>query len=46
MRLSKNKFYEYLRDSFSLYKDAQIGTVDDFAYTLGTTGMLAEPEGF
>lgn len=46
MRLSKNKFYEYLRDSFSLYKDAQIGTVDDFAYTLGTTGMLVEPEGF
>lgn len=46
MRLSKNKFYEYLRDSFTLYKDAQIGTVDDFAYTLKTTGMLFEPDDF
>lgn len=46
MRLSPNKFYEYLRESFSLYKDAQIGTIDDFAYTVRTNGMLYEPEGF
>jgi len=46
MRLSKNKFYEYLRESFSLYNDAQKGTVDDFSYSLATTGMLAIPEGF
>lgn len=46
MRLTKNKFYEYIREAFTLYKDAQVGTIDDFAYTLGTTGMLYEPEGF
>lgn len=46
MRLTKNKFYEYLREAFTLYKDSQVGTVDDFAYALKTTGMLYEPEGF
>jgi hypothetical protein len=46
MRLSKNKFYEYLRDSFSLYKGAQVGTVEDFAYNLRSAGMLVRPEGF
>lgn len=46
MRLSRNKFYEYLRDAFTLYHGAQKGTVDDYAYGLRTTAMLEQSEGF
>ena len=46
MRLSRNKFYEYLRDAFSLYHGAQKGTIDDFAYSLKTTATIHKPEGF
>ncbi|MBQ4284346.1 MAG: hypothetical protein IJB96_10525, partial [Lachnospira sp.] len=46
MRLSRNKFYDYLRDAFSLYHGAQKGTIDDFVYSLKTTAMLNVPEGF
>ncbi len=46
MRLSRNKFYEYLRDAFSLYHGAQKGTIDDFVYSLKTTAMLNVPDGF
>jgi hypothetical protein len=46
MRLSRNKFYEYLRDAFTLYHGAQKGTVDDYAYSLRTTAMLEQSEGF
>ena len=46
MRLSKNKFFEYLREAFSLYHGAQRGTIDDFAYSLRTTAMIEIPESF
>ena len=46
MRLSRNKFFEYLRDAFSLYHGAQKQTIDDFAYALQTTAMLHETKGF
>lgn len=46
MRLSRERFYEYLREAFSLYHGAQKGTVDDFAYSLKTTAMLSKPDGF
>lgn len=46
MRLSRAKFYEYLREAFTLYHGAQQGTIDDFAYTLRTTAMAAVPDGF
>ncbi len=46
MRLSRNKFYDYLRDAFSLYHGAQKGTIDDFVYSLKTTAMLNSPVGF
>lgn len=46
MRLSRTKFYDYLREAFSLYHGAQKGTIDDFAYALRTTAMACEPEGF
>ncbi len=46
MRLSRNKFYEYLRDAFTLYRGAQRGSIDDFAYMLRTLCMAVKPEGF
>lgn len=46
MRLSRPKFYDYLRDTFTVYKGSQKGTIDDFVYTLKTTAMLIKPEGF
>ena len=46
MRLSRAKFYEYLRDTFTLYKGAQIDTIKDYVYSLRTVAMLDTPEGF
>lgn len=46
MRLSKNKFYEYIKDAFSLYHGAQKGTIDDFVYALKTSAMLRKTDGF
>lgn len=46
MRLSKSKFYEYLREAFSLYYGAKRSGVDDFVYTLRSSAMLDEPESF
>lgn len=46
MRLSKNKFYEYIKDAFSLYHGAQKGTIDDFAYALRTSAMLRRTDEF
>jgi len=46
IRLSKTKFFDYITDAFSLYRGAQKGTIDDFLYTLRTTAMLDQPEGF
>jgi len=46
IRLSKNKFFDYITNSFSLYRGAQKGTIDDFVYSLRTTAMLDQPEDF
>ena len=46
IRLSKNKFYDYIKASFTLYRGAQKGTIDDFVYALRTTAMLDQPDGF
>lgn len=43
MRLTKDKFGQYIEEAFSLYKGAQISTVDSFYYNLSSTGMLNEP---
>lgn len=40
MRLSRPKFYEYIRDAFTLYHGAQKGTVNDFVYALKTSAMI------
>lgn len=46
MRLSKNKFFDMLKDSFSLYKESEKQSVDDFLYMIRTAGTLYKPEGF
>lgn len=46
MRLSRSKFYEYLREAFTLYNGASKGAVDDFAYSLRTTATVSIPEEF
>ncbi len=45
MRLSKNKFFDILKDSFSIYKESEKGSVDDFAYRLRTAGGVYTPDG-
>lgn len=45
MRLSKNKFFDILKDSFSIYKESEKGSVADFAYRLKTAGGIYTPEG-
>ncbi len=46
VRISRETFFEHIRDAFSLYHGAQKGTIDDFGYSLKTTAMLCEPENF
>lgn len=45
VRMSKDRFFDYLKDAFSLYKVAQKGSVDDFVYALRTVSMLDIPAG-
>lgn len=46
MRISRDTFFEHLRDAFSLYHGAQKGTIDDFLYSLKTSALLGRPEKF
>ncbi|MGN0329530.1 MAG: hypothetical protein ACI4D4_11205 [Lachnospira sp.] len=46
VRMSKAKFYEHIKDAFTLYHGAQRKTIDDFYYTLSTNAMLKTSEGF
>lgn len=46
MRLSKNKFYDMIKDAFSLYKDSEKLSVRDFSYMLKTAGTIYRPDGF
>lgn len=45
MRLSRQHFFDMLRNAFSLYKGAQKGTVDDFTKTVLDAGTLDLPRG-
>ncbi len=46
MRLSKNKFYEYVQEAFTLYHGAQKGTIDEFYMNLSSSAMLSKHEQF
>lgn len=41
MRLSRDRFFSYLREAFSLYHGAQKGSIDDFDYLIRSTAMLS-----
>ena len=42
MRLSKNKFFDVLCDSFSIYKGSEKKSVDDFMYRVRTAAAVYE----
>ena len=46
MRLSKNKFYDMLKNSYSIYKGSEKQSVNDFAYMIRTSGTLYKPQDF
>lgn len=45
MRLSRNKFFDVLRDSFSIYKGSEQLAVRDFVYRIKTAGGIYSAEG-
>lgn len=46
MRLSKNKFYDMIKDSVFLYKNSDVSALEEFRYMVRTSGALLEPDGF
>lgn len=46
VRMLKDRFYEHIRDSFTLYHGAGKDSIDDFFYTLSTSAMLSSEAGF
>ena len=45
MRLSQNKFFDILNQSFSVYKESEKLSINDFAYRIRTAGAIYTPEG-
>lgn len=46
VRMLKDRFYEHIRDAFTLYHGARKDSIDDFFYTLSTSAMLSSEAGF
>lgn len=46
LRLTKNKFFELVKDAFMLYRGQETKSVKDFVYMLDTVSGIYEPEGF
>lgn len=46
MRLTRNKFFELVRDAFGLYKGQEKSALNDFIYMLETVSGIYMPEGF
>ena len=46
VRMLKDRFYEHIRDAFTLYHGAGKDSIDDFFYTLSTSAMLSSEAGF
>lgn len=43
-RMTKNKFFELLKNGLSVYKTSDKQAIDDFIYNIMTSGMLLLPE--
>lgn len=46
MRLTKNKFFEYVKDAFALYQGQEVNTLQDFVYMIDTVSGIHMPQGF
>lgn len=46
VRLTRQKYYELIRDAFSLYNGSSKDSVDEFVYMLRSLAMLDRPAGF
>lgn len=46
MRLTKNKFFELLKNAFSLYNGSDVKSLNDFIYMIRTSAGIDKPEGF
>lgn len=46
IRMTKNKFFDILSDSLSIYKTTDVKALDDFVLTIRSSAMLEKPEGF
>lgn len=46
VRMLKDRFFEHIRDAFTLYHGAGKDSIDDFYYTLSTSAMLSGEAGF
>ena len=44
IRMSKARFYDHIKDAFTLYHGAQKQTIDDFYYSLSTSAMLKDAD--
>lgn len=46
VRMTKNKFYDVVSNTLSIYKGGETSSVDDFVEMLKTAVLLIKPEGF
>ncbi len=46
MRLSNGKFFDIIKNTFTLYKSSDRTAIDDFVYMIRTAGLLYKPQGF
>lgn len=45
VRMSRSKFFNYVKDSIKLYSDSDRESLDGYLYMLRTSAMIYEPEG-
>lgn len=46
IRMTKDKFFEYISNGLSIYKGAEKKSLEDFIYMIRTSSMLGEDESF
>ncbi len=46
IRMTKNRFFDYLTDTLNIYNGSEKSSVDDFVDMLKSTALLELPEGF
>lgn len=46
VRMTKNKFYDVVANTLSIYKGGETSSVDDFVDMLKSTVLMTKPEGF